>query len=442
MNNIHLVVVFLLCWNWTWCSFAARPNVVLIVADDLGYGDLGCYGSQFNDTPHIDTLSKQGIRFTDYHSSGPMCTPTRVSILTGKYQQRFGPLFDGPLSGESQRHLGLPSDAVSIAEVLGAHGYTTACLGKWHLGFRSPHLPTDQGFDLFRGLLAGDGDHHSHIDRYGNEDWWDNRHLKMEVGYAANLLTDHAVRFIEKNQAQPFFLYLPHLAIHFPWQGPDDQPHREKGRDYQEDKWGIIADRGNVRPHVAAMVESLDENTGKLLATLERLKLREQTIVIFTSDNGGYLTYGKDFKNISSNGRLRGQKGTLYEGGHRVPLVVSWPKRIQSRVSNSLVHSNDLFPTICNLVGIDAQELGSDGQDNSRVLLDGLEIRERTLFWRAGNEWAIRSGPWKLVKEQESAELFDLDADIEEKHDMSQTHVELVDQLSRQWKEWNETMPR
>ena len=157
---------------------AVPPNVVLIVADDLGYGDLGCYGSETNQTPHIDQLASHGVRFTDFHSAGPMCTPTRVSILTGQYQQRFGRLFDGPLSGENQRHLGLPSSAVTVAELLKAKGYTTACHGKWHLGFRSPHKPADQGFDEFRGLLAGDGDHHSHIDRYGNEDWWHNGSIK------------------------------------------------------------------------------------------------------------------------------------------------------------------------------------------------------------------------------------------------------------------------
>lgn len=166
---------------------SAPPNVVLIVADDLGYGDLACYGSNTNLTPHIDSLVRNGVRFTDFHSSGPMCTPTRVSILTGLYQQRFGPTFDNPLAGDTQRAVGLPHAAVTIAELLREHGSATSCFGKWHLGFQPPFLPTNQGFDEFRGLAAGDGDHHSHIDRYGNEDWWHNNEVEMESGYTADL---------------------------------------------------------------------------------------------------------------------------------------------------------------------------------------------------------------------------------------------------------------
>ena len=283
MKCIHKwVAIFLSCCGLTPCVAAQPPNVILIVADDLGYGDLACYGSTINRTPHIDKLAENGVRFTDFHSSGPMCTPTRVSILTGKYQQRFGPLFDGPLSGESQRHLGLPTSAVTVAEHLKAKGYATACFGKWHLGFRSPMRPTDQGFDEFRGLLAGDGDHHSHIDRYGNEDWWHDNKVTMESGYTADLLTRYSLEFINRNRDRPFFLYLPHLAIHFPWQGPHDPAHREKGKDYKQDKWGVIPNRSDVRNHIKAMVESIDDSTGQIVTELNRLKLTERTVVILS----------------------------------------------------------------------------------------------------------------------------------------------------------------
>ena len=423
---------------------AVPPNVILIVADDLGYGDLGCYGSKTNRTPNIDRLAGVGQRFTDFHSSGPMCTPTRVSILTGRYQQRFGKLFDGPLSGETQRHLGLPDSAVTVAELLKSKGYATGCYGKWHLGFRTPHLPTDQGFDEFRGLLAGDGDHHSHIDRYGNEDWWHNDKSQMQSGYTTELLTKYSLDFIRRNQKQPFFLYLPHLAIHFPWQGPNDPPHREQGKDYKQDKWGIIPDRSNVASHVKAMVEAIDASTGQLVAELNRLELTERTLVIFTSDNGGYLTYGDDFRNISSNGDLRGQKGMLYEGGHRVPLIACYPGKVKAATTSALVHSNDLLPTICSVAGFEVADLQTDGRSFWPLLKgqSGLEadFSNRTLYWRAGAEWAVREGPWKLVFEQGKRELFHLGRDLGEHRDLAVAEPSMVQRLHRKWKRWNDSM--
>ena len=270
-------------------------------------------------TPNIDALAASGLRFTDFHSAGPMCSPTRAAMLTGQYQQRFGSIFDKALSGMDHQDRGLPHEAVTLAELLKQHGYATGCFGKWHLGYQPPWLPTSQGFDVFRGLGSGDGDFHSHIDRSGNEDWWHNNQIEMVEGYTTDLLTQYSIDFIEAHHKQPFFLYVPHLAIHFPWQGPHDPPHRIKGKDYEPDKWGIIPDPGNVAPHVKAMVESLDESVGAIVAELKKRKLDDNTLVIFTSDNGGYLTYGENFKNISSNGALRGQKTQLYEGGHRVP---------------------------------------------------------------------------------------------------------------------------
>ncbi|MBM4075020.1 MAG: N-acetylgalactosamine-6-sulfate sulfatase, partial [Planctomycetes bacterium] len=301
------------------------PNIVLIVADDLGYGDLACYGGK-SKTPNLDRLAVEGIRFTDFHSNGPMCSATRTALLTGLYQHRFGREFEGALGHEP--HLGLPLNAVTLPELLKPSEYSSAIFGKWHLGNRPPLFPTQQGFDEFRGLVTGDGDHHSHIDRQGQEDWWNGEKVEMETGYTADLITNHSVRFIEQNRDRPFFLYVPHLAIHFPWQGPKDPSHRKQGKDYSDDKWGRIRDRKNVAPHVNGMIESLDQSVGKIIATLKRLHLEENTFVFFTSDNGGYIHYANEFQKISSNGRLRGQKGELYEGGHRVPAIAWWPTRI------------------------------------------------------------------------------------------------------------------
>lgn len=420
---------------------AAPPNVVLIVADDLGYGDLACYGSKINPTPHIDALAASGMRFTDFHSAGPMCTPTRAAMLTGQYQQRFGREFDGPL-GEAQHDEGLPHQAVTLAEVLKPAGYATACFGKWHLGYHPPWLPPDQGFDEFRGLGSGDGDFHTHIDRAGREDWWHGNALEMEGGYTTELLTRHSIEFIETNRERPFFLYLPHLAIHFPWQGPDDPPHRKKGGDYAKDKWGIVPDHANVSPHIQAMIRALDDSVGQIIATLKKLQLERNTLVIFTSDNGGYLSYAPDFRNISSNGPLRDQKGSIYEGGHRVPTIISWPGRIQPAVTDQIAHSTDLLATIAAITGTTKNMESTDGLDLSPLLFRGESLPERMLFWRLGDKRAVRSGSWKLCVNGRRAELFDLEKDIGETTDLAPQHPDLVKQFREKWIEWNNDVNR
>jgi arylsulfatase A-like enzyme len=413
-----------------------RPNFVLIVADDLGYGDVGCYGSEVNKTPHIDALAASGVRFTDFHSAGPMCSPTRAAMLTGQYQQRFGRVFDTAISGVRDRNRGLPHEAATIAEVLKQQGYTSACFGKWHLGYQPPWLPTSQGFDVFRGLGSGDGDFHTHIDRSGNEDWWHNNQIEMTEGYTTELLTRYSIKFIEENRKQPFFLYVPHLAIHFPWQGPDDPPHRRKGMSYHEDKWGIIPDPGNVAPHLKAMVESLDASVGAIVAALKKWELDDNTLVIFTSDNGGYLTYGTNFKNISSNGKLRGQKTQLYEGGHRVPTIVSWPGRIGPAVTTATGHSVDLLPTMAALAGVGSDQFETDGVDLSPLLFDGQPLPDRTLFWRARSQAAVRSGAWKLYRNGKRTELYNLNDDLGEQRDLAEEQPDLVKRLNASWTRW------
>lgn len=419
---------------------SATPNIVLIVADDLGYGDLGCYGSTRNATPHIDALAAGGLRFTDFHSAGPMCSPTRAAMLTGQYQQRFGRMFDSALSGKAHRETGLPPHAVTMAELLRAKGYATACFGKWHLGYQAPYLPTDHGFDEFRGLVSGDGDYHSHIDRSGNADWWHNDRLQPETGYTTDLLTAHSVRFIREHRDRPFFLYLAHLAIHFPWQGPEDPVHRQLGNDYHADKWGIIPNRSHVAPHVTAMVEALDASTGKVLAALRAHGLEDETLIVFTSDNGGYLTYGEDFKQISHNGPLRGQKTELYEGGHRVPTIMRWPGKIAPGLTDAMGHSIDLLPTFAALAGIEESAYTTDGLPLHPVLFERTALPERTLYWRADNSWAIRNGDWKLVHEYGRTELYHLANDLAESRNVMGEHGERALALQQAWKAWETEM--
>ncbi|MDA7618158.1 sulfatase-like hydrolase/transferase [Verrucomicrobia bacterium] len=420
-----------------------RPNMVLIVADDLGYGDLGCYGSKRNKTPNLDRMAREGVRFTDFHSNGSMCTPTRAALLTGRYQQRLGTLFEGPLSGRSDYQRGLPMKTHTLAEALKAKGYETGMFGKWHLGYQAPHLPTQHGFNTFVGLASGDGDHHTHVDRSGRPDWWHQETRKDEKGYTADLLTDHAIRFMQTHRDRPFFVYLPHLAIHFPWQGPDDPGHRTPGNDYWDDKWGRIPDPSNVAPHVEAMVASLDWNVGRILKVLKDLHIDGNTMVFFMSDNGGYIHYGETHQNISSNGQLRGQKGSLWEGGQRVPAIAWWPGRIPPGITDETVMGFDLFPTLMSLTGKRKKHDSAvlDGIDCSRLLLSGEPLPHRNLFWRDGKAFAVRSGPWKLLRtDDRQLHLFDLYHDQSESYNLATKYPERVGELFQRFQDWQSSM--
>lgn len=422
------------------------PNLVLIVADDLGYGDLACYGNAQIETPCLDRLAAEGIRFTDFHSNGSMCTPTRVALLTGRYQQRFGEIFEGPLSGKTQRDLGLPLEAVTLAEALRSHGYMSGMFGKWHLGYKIPFLPTRQGFDRFVGLTSGDGDHHSHVDRSGNLDWWQDEAIVAESGYTADLLAKHAIQFIEDYADRPFFLYVPHLAIHFPWQGPNDPPHRVVGQDYETDKWGKIKNRDNVRPHVHAMVEALDRSVAQIIKALEAHQLDSNTLVLFLSDNGGYRSYGSSHHRISSNGVLRGQKGDLYEGGHRVPAIAWWPSKISASVCHDTLMTMDVMPTFLELAADRRATSKLDGTSFASILVErnrheGITkeqvSKQRLLFWRVNRSFAVRDGPWKLVAHRdERKQLFNLSHDLSETRNLAELHPDRCAKMIDAFKEW------
>lgn len=389
-GNLKLLLIFLACLLNSFVSSAQeekKPNIVFILIDDMGYGDLECYGSKLNRTPNINELAEHGLLFTDYHSNGPMCTPTRAAFLTGKYQYRFGKKFESALDGTRVGpDNGLPLGAFTLAEALRKLGYATGMYGKWHLGFKPPLLPFRQGFDDFWGLGSGEGDHFTHVDRSGYQDWWHNDTLKHEDGYSVDLITKHSVEFIHRHRNEPFFLYVPHQAIHFPWQGPNDPPHRtEIGKDYHKDKWGVIPDHNNVAVHIKAMVEAVDSSVGEIIRALKDDGLIENTIVVVSSDNGGYRNYTSSgyFYNISDNGVYRGQKMDVYEGGHRVPFIISWPSKIpQGEIRTDLIMTMDMFPSFITLAGGKIPK-GLDGQDISSV-------------WTAHKKWVSGrfSGRW------------------------------------------------
>lgn len=399
----------------------SRPNIVLIVADDLGYGDLGCYGGRRAHTPQLDRLAKAGLRLTDFHANAASCSPTRAALLTGRYQQR-----SGVVEALSERSPGLPAETLTIAEYLKSAGYVTGVFGKWHLGSRpdSPALPNRQGFDVFRGARHGGIDYMSHVDRYGRLDWWHDEKSVDEPGYATDLLTQHAIRFIEDQRDKPFFVYLPHLAVHFPWMAPGDESYRKIGADYDNQL--------KTGPHLAEdvpgvvdrMVERLDAGVGQVMDCLQQLKLEHNTLVVFTSDNGGYVNYA-GARNVSSNAPLRGGKIGMYEGGHRVPCLVRWPGRIEAGgVSDATTMTMDLVPTFLEVTGVPLPAADSpqalDGVSLIPTWQRGEPIAERTLFWQADDMKAVRQGPWKLViQHDQPAELYHLPTDLGERKNLA-----------------------
>jgi arylsulfatase A-like enzyme len=415
-----------------------RPNMIFILIDDLGYGDLGCYNPVVTASPNIDRIASEGIIFTDFHSNGPVCTPTRVSILTGRYQHRFGARFEGALG----YHDGLPVNTFTIADAMHHAGYATAIYGKWHIGVESPYLPPSYGFDDFIGLATGDGDHHTHIARAGHVDWWHNNEIRMEEGYSTDLINEHSIDFIKKNRDGPFFLYISHLAIHFPWQGPNDPPHRQEGFDYGKDKFGIIQDSSNVRPHVLSMLQRVDTGIGTILEALQDLDLHQNTILVISSDNGGYRHYSNKFFNISSNGPFKGQKGQMHEGGHRVPLIVYWPQEVApGQESNALAMSMDLMPTFAEWAHYQIPDsVRLDGISLASHIENRSPLPQRTLFWKKRNVSAVRQANWKLCLIEGSAELYNLENDLSEQHDLYAQMPEKVQELTREYTSWLETV--
>ncbi|MCB0688269.1 MAG: sulfatase-like hydrolase/transferase [Saprospiraceae bacterium] len=422
-----------------------RPNIIIILADDLGYGDLSCYGGNLK-TVNIDQLAKTGFLMTDFHTNGAMCSPTRAAILTGMYQNRLGPHFESALNGRIHQEVGLPHDYLLMPEMFRIKGYRTALFGKWHLGYQSPNLPTDHGFERFTGLLSGDGDHHTHISRWGSLDWWNQDTLNLDSGYTTDLLTEASLKFIDENAQKPFFMFLSHLAIHFPWQGPDDPPHRVKGIDYKDDKWGIIPDRTNVRPHVEKMITSIDKSLGQIVAKLQENEIRENTIIVFTSDNGGYRTYESGgFKNISSNGIYRGQKTQVYEGGHRVPFIVNWPDKIEAGgVSSATAMTMDLLPTFSHMIHFQQTfPQPIDGIDLYEHFISNKPLPQRNLFWKMDDSYAIRQGSLKITYENDTLSLFNLESDPGEKENLIEEQPATVQMFKKLYQDWlNEVLPR
>lgn len=440
--GMHLISASLL--------FAAPPNVVLIVIDDLGWADLGCYGSTFHKTPQLDMLAKEGLRFTDAYAACPVCSPTRAAIMTGKWPARLNLTDWLPGRGDlpAQKLLRpkieqqLPLAEVTIAERLRAAGYRTASIGKWHLGGEG-FGPESQGFEL---NIAGDQGgsppgFFAPFTRENDKGKRAGRQLKgleaaADGSYLTDLLTDAAVNFIEKNNKDPFFLYLPHYTVHIPLQAKE-----ELIKKYPADPKFTGKQNSSV---YAAMLESLDDGIGRIMQKLDELKLADNTLVIFTSDNGGLATLEGPHTPATSNAPLREGKGFLYEGGIRVPLLMHWPAVIKAGINSTPTSSVDLLPTILEVCGLPpAKEI--DGQSFVASWKESREL-PRELFWhyphyanQGGKPGAaIRSGRWKLIEFYEDGrrELYDLTSDIRENRNLVVQNPKVAAELAQKLMEW------
>ncbi len=402
-----------------------KPNVILIMADDLGYGDISCYGNKTIKTPNIDRMAAEGVKMTDFHTNGAVSSPTRAALMTGRYQQRSG--VTGVITAANHRDDGLALSEYTIAEAFKDAGYTTAMYGKWHLGYAPEFNPVHQGFDHFVGYVAGNIDFHSHIDEAMYDDWWYGDSLKKENGYVTDLIGDKAVDFISEHKDEPFFLYIPHEAPHYPIQGRNSPAIRGAEAPKNQPK----ATREQTLEVYKEMIEVMDETIGNLLDALIENGLADNTIVIFTSDNGGAAAR-------ATMHPLSGAKGGLLEGGHRVPGII-WSPGIQLAPQTPYVYSAavttmDLFPSLIKLVGGKVPN-NLDGIDFLPSLKKGKDIK-RDLFWATEKAKAMRQGDWKLVINENSSKLFNLADDITESNDLSAQYPKQFEKMMKATEEW------
>ena len=446
---------------------ARRPNIIFIVADDLGYGELGCYGGKGIPTPHLDALAAGGVRFTNGYVTAPFCAASRAALLTGRYQTRFGFEFNPIGAKNAAPGIGLPAGEKTVADHLRATGYATALVGKWHLGGTAEFHPQRRGFDEFFGFLheghtyvphpwagvttwlrrralpaGGTGRWTSPDGRLiwtthmgGNEPDYDadNPLLRSSqpVDERANLtdaFTREANDFIARHRTQPFFLYLAYNAVHSPMQAADAYLA----------KFAHIPDLH--RRIFAAMLAHLDDSVGSVVAHLRAQGIAENTLIVFLSDNGGPT---KEL--TSSNAPLRGGKGELFEGGIRVPFIVSWPGRIAPRALDTPVISLDATATALGLAGISSTPSPLDGV-NLWPLLSGKSTTapHATLYWRVGERHAIRHGDWKLLRQRGAWQLYNLTQDVGEQTDRATAEPARTQELTGLWEAWNseQTAPR
>ncbi len=419
-------------------SRTEKPNVILILTDDQGSIDLNCYGATDLKTPNLDKLAKNGVRFTQFYVGSSVCSPSRACILTGKTPQGAGLPSNAP---SAKGKPGMPTDQVTIAEVLKAAGYRTGHVGKWHLGYTPETMPLGQGFDYSFGHMGGCIDNYSHFfywDGPNRHDLWENgREVFYEGKYFPDLLVEKASSFIEKDLKNPFFLYLAFNTPHYPLQPA------EKWRNYYKDLQ-------SPRREYAGFVSSADERIGKVLDLLVKLKIEKNTLVIFLSDQG-HSYEDRTGGGGGNAGIYRGGKFSLFEGGIRVPAIFSWKGTIrEGEISNELCMSMDLLPTIADFCGIKDIPKEVEGISIKPVIMEHKPSGHSVSYWQLGKQWAVRQGDWKLIGNpvdpspsmstlnfpKDRLFLSNLKTDATESKNLASEFPEKADELLKLYKKW------
>lgn len=405
-----------------------RPNILFIVADDLGWADLSVYGQTAYETPHLDRLAAQGVRFTQAYSNSAVCSATRFALITGRYQYRLRGGLEEPIA-RAGRHIGLPPEHPTLPSLLGAAGYDTALIGKWHLGGLPDFGPLKSGYQKFFGNYSGVIDYFTHKPGVGEHvprDLWEDDVPVERVGYYTQILADEASRYVrEHDPARPFLLSLHFTAPHWPWVGPEDEAVSRSITDL------FHYDGGNLQTY-AKMVRSLDAAVGQVLAALDDSGQADNTLVIFTSDNGG--------ERFSKTWPFTGQKTELLEGGLRVPTLLRWPARLQPQVSDQVTITMDWLPTLLGAAGVATHpDYPSDGEDILPALTGERAPWPRTLYWRykAQAQRAVRDGDWKYLKINDQEFLFDVVQDERERANRRAHHPAVFERLKAQWAAWD-----
>lgn len=419
---------------WFLCFVAAvhgqgKPNVVYIMADDLGWADLGCYGNTGISTPNLDRLARGGLKFNRAYAAAPVCTPTRAAFMTGRYPARSEVGLREPLDQiRADSLVGLTPDNISLPSLLKKNGYITQLIGKWHLGFLPQFGPLANGFDDFYGYLGGAIDYISHNDPFGNSSLYHNYKTEKRQGYMTDILAEHAVAFLSRKHEKPFFLSLQMSAPHWPWQAPGDSVFPAGYKAWKEGGSGEVFKK---------MVESLDSAVGRVLEAVRKMGLENNTVIIFTSDNGG--------ETYSNMGGLKQKKMVLWEGGIRVPAILYWPGQIKPGTeTNQPVITMDWTATILALAGVQPDpSLPLDGINIMPLLKNGTVKKEREFYWRVfqrQQQKAMRAGEWKYLSTKDGEYLFNVDTDPFEDRDLKDDHPEKFIALKRKYSDWEKTV--
>jgi len=419
-----------------------KPNIIFIVSDDLGYADLGCYGGRAAEfglvSPHIDALAAGGMRFTEGYSNSPVCSPTRFALMTMRYQYRLRGGLEEPINSKSKgsTSLGLPTNIPTLPSLLREAGYTTALIGKWHLGYPPTFGPLRSGYDEFFGIMAGGVDYFTHCSNKGDHDLYMGENSHREVGYLTDVLSKRAVEYVQQNAQQskagkPFFLSLHYTAPHWPWETRDDA---NIAPDVASNLFHL--DGGNIHNY-RRMIHHMDEGIGNLVDALRSQGLLDNSLIVFTSDNGG--------ERYSDNWPLVGGKMDLTEGGIRVPWIAHWPNVIPAgSTSQQQCMTMDWSATMLAIGGGNPHpDFPIDGVSIADVLSDPAHQFERNLYWRMNHrqQRALRKGKWKYLKVDEHEYLFDITADARERANLAHRNPELFNLLREEWLAWNKTVP-